>query len=550
MTKMLSQLLPSFKNQVVAVDGSIIEDLSQINNISISSLVFDSRKVNKNSLFFALPGTHTDGNNFIANAILNGANAVVFQGELNDLQKEQIACAIIKRSIENEISDESLKFSPVLIKVENSRYAMAPLSARFFDNPSERLIVIGVTGTEGKSSTVSFIWQLLKACGFKAGFISTVEYSYGDEAIPNPEHQTTPESPIIQNNLNEMLLNGCKFAVIETSSHGLSEKLNRCGNISFDVGIFMNVTLEHLEFHKNFETYRNDKANLFRILDKVNHTKMIAGEKITINSLGIVNLEDESSDFFVNSTKQKVIGFTTKQEEYKIPFLYAKNVESSSKDINFEVESHIDNTNDFFVKANLPGAYNSYNLMASILAVSNVTGISFEEIAQKTENLRPITGRMTEIDEGQDFEVIVDYAHTPSSFKTIFPPIKNRCKGKLIAVFGSAGERDTTKRALQGEIASEFCDFIILTDEDPRGENSMEILKMIYDGVFKQNKIIDENVFLIPNRENAIKKAFEIAQKDDIVLLLGKGHENSIIYKDFVMPYDESSMARKLLKCK
>ena len=580
MTKTLSQLLPSIKNTVTSADGVQILDLQEINKIPISNLVFDSRDVSENSLFFALPGTHTDGNNFIAKAIENGANAVVYQGDFSSEQHQEIAKAIIKRTIDNALSQERTKFAPALIKVEDSRVAMAPLSACFYDNPSERLIVIGVTGTEGKSSTVSFIWQLLRACGEKAGFISTVEYSFGDDAMPNPQHQTTPEAPIIQHHLNQMLENGCKYAVIETSSHGLSAKLNRCGNILFDCGVFMNVTLEHLEFHKNFETYRSDKANLFRALDKHNHIKKIAGTETSINSIGIVNLEDESAKYFIDSTKHKVYGFTTEGKAGKaaaevganavplpeIPknlrFMTAKNIASATYGLTFDVDADGENslypqnfdpvlprTNSHFsVKASLPGAFNAYNLMASIIAVSSVTGFSIEEIAQKIPQLSPIKGRMTVIDEGQDFEVIVDYAHTPSSFETIFPPLKKRCSGRIFALFGSGGERDLTKRPLQGQIAAKFCDIIILTDEDPRGEDSVELLKMIADGAIKEGKIMDENLFITPDRPKAIRQAFSMAKKGDIVLLLGKSHENSIIYKDYVMPYDEISEAKKALQ--
>ena len=580
MTKTLSQLLPSIKNTVTSADGVQILDLQEINKIPISNLVFDSRDVSENSLFFALPGTHTDGNNFIAKAIENGANAVVYQGEFSSEQQQEIAKAIIKRTIDNALSQERTKFAPALIKVEDSRVAMAPLSACFYDNPSERLIVIGVTGTEGKSSTVSFIWQLLRACGEKAGFISTVEYSFGDDAMPNPQHQTTPEAPIIQHHLNQMLENGCKYAVIETSSHGLSAKLNRCGNILFDCGVLMNVTLEHLEFHKNFETYRSDKANLFRALDKHNHIKKIAGTETSINSIGIVNLEDESAKYFIDSTKHKVYGFTTEGKAGKaaaevganavplpeIPknlrFMTAKNIASATYGLTFDVDADGENslypqnfdpvlprTNSHFsVKASLPGAFNAYNLMASIIAVSSVTGFSFEEIAQKIPQLSPIKGRMTVIDEGQDFEVIVDYAHTPSSFETIFPPLKKRCSGRIFALFGSGGERDLTKRPLQGQIAAKFCDIIILTDEDPRGEDSVELLKMIADGAIKEGKIMDENLFITPDRPKAIRQVFSMAKKGDIVLLLGKSHENSIIYKDYVMPYDEISEAKKALQ--
>ena len=580
MTKQLSQILPAFQNTIVAADGSKITDLSEINNIRITNLVFDSREVTKDSLFFALPGTHTDGNNYIEQAILAGANAVVFQGELTASQKQDIAQAIIKRTIDNAISSETPKFAPALINVPDARFAMAPLSASFYDNPSERLIVIGVTGTEGKSSTVSFIWQLLRACGEKAGFISTVEYSFGGDALPNPQHQTTPEAPIIQHHLNEMLENGCKYAVVETSSHGLSTKLNRCGNILFDCGLFMNVTLEHLEFHKNFETYRNDKANLFRALDKHNHIKTIAGTKQKINSIGIVNLEDPSAQYFIDATKQPVYGFTTEGKAGKaaaesgseatplppIPdnlrYMTARNIASATYGLNFDVDADGENAlypdnydpvqprqhSHFDVKASLPGAFNAYNLMAAITAVSSVTGKSFEELAALIPQLTPIKGRMTVIDEGQPFELIVDYAHTPSSFETIFPPLRKRCKGRIFAVFGSGGERDLTKRPLQGQIAARFCDTVILADEDPRGEDPVELLKMIAEGALKEGKIMGENLFIIHDRPQAIRETFKMAAKGDIVLLLGKSHENSIIYKDYTMPYDEISEAKKALK--
>lgn len=580
MTKQLSQILPAFQNTIVAADGSKISDLSEINNIRITNLVFDSREVTKDSLFFALPGTHTDGNNYIEQAILAGANAVVFQGELTASQKQDIAQAIIKRTIDNAISSETPKFAPVLINVSDARVAMAPLSASFYDNPSERLIVIGVTGTEGKSSTVSFIWQLLRACGEKAGFISTVEYSFGGDALPNPQHQTTPEAPIIQHHLNEMLENGCKYAVVETSSHGLSAKLNRCGNILFDCGVFMNVTLEHLEFHKNFETYRSDKANLFRALDKHNHIKNIAGEKQKINSIGIVNLEDPSAQYFIEATKHNVYGFTTEGKAGKaaaesgssatplppIPdnlrYMTARNIASATYGLNFDVDADGENAlypdnydpvqprsrSHFDVKASLPGAFNAYNLMAAITAVSSVTGRSFEDLASLLPQLRPIKGRMTVIDEGQPFELIVDYAHTPSSFETIFPPLRKRCNGRIFALFGSGGERDLTKRPLQGQIAARFCDVVVLADEDPRGEDPVELLKMIAEGAIKEGKVMGENLFIIHDRPQAIRETFKMAQKGDIVLLLGKSHENSIIYKDYTMPYDEIKEAKSALQ--
>lgn len=561
MQKLLSQLLPSCEYNFVAADGITPIDQKEISNIPISNLVFDSREVTKDSLFFALPGIHANGNNYIPQAIEKGANAIVFQDELDHELQLKIAKAITKRQIEATVYEGNVNYFPVLIKVKDSRFAMAPISDYFYDSPSKKLVIIGVTGTEGKSSTVSFIWQLLRLCGKKAGFISTVEYSFGDEAIANPQHQTTPEAPIIQHHLNKMLENGCQYAVIESSSHGLSPKTNRLGNVLFDCGVFMNVTLEHLEFHKTFEQYKKDKANLFRLLDCHDHIKEIAGEKLTIPSFGVVNLEDPSAKYFIDSTKKQVYGFTTQGKAGKaatdkqvdlpeipenINYFEGLNICAEKEGISFDVNIHenADKNETLQLTANLPGAFNAYNIMASIIAVSKLTNLSYQEVASKVKDVAPIKGRMTVIEQNQPFEVIIDYAHTPSSFETIFPPIRKRCKGKMIALFGSGGERDLTKRPLQGKIAASYCDTVILTDEDPRGEDSVELLKMIAVGSQEQGKKLDEDLFIIPDRKKAIRYAFSIAKKDDIILLLGKSHENSIIYKDYVMPYDEISEAQ------
>lgn len=554
MKKNLNEILSESKIEIVSrTDG----------NPEIENLAFDSRDVKENSLFFALPGTHTTGNAFINQAVENGAKAVVYQISENEVLSE----SELNEFVENLAKEKAVAF----IRVKNARQVMAPISAAFYDNPSKKLGIIGVTGTEGKSSTVSFVWQLLRLSGHKAGFISTVQYSLGGDAEANPQHTTTPEAPIIQKYLSEMVENGCEYAVIETSSHGLSPKLNRTGNIDFDCGIFMNVTLEHLEFHKTFEQYRDDKANLFRNLDKCDHEKIILGKKVKVPSFGIVNLEDPSASYFKSATSKPVIGFTTEGKAGKsaaegteakplppipdsIPVLLARNIAAARFGLTFDMsEPNLIDENSkpvhkvIHVKSPLPGAFNAYNLMASIAAVSRLTETDLETVASFATKLEPVKGRMTVIDEGQPFELIVDYAHTPSSFETIFPPIRRRCSGKMIALFGSGGERDTEKRPLQGQIAAKFCDVVILTDEDPRGEDSVELLKMISVGAEKEGMKMNENLFITPDRPAAIRQAFKIAEKNDIVLLLGKAHENSIIYKDHVMKYDEISEAKKAL---
>ena len=566
MKKSLSALLdafsafPNLSYTRVAADGTTADTMQT--NPEITALAFDSRDVTAGTLFFALPGTHTTGNKFIPSALKAGASAVVFQGEFDEATTTAIRDAISERK-------ESVPF----IKVADARFVMAPISAAFYDNPSKKLVVIGVTGTEGKSSTVSFIWQLLRLCGKKAGFISTVQYSLGGEAIANPQHQTTPEAPIIQHHLAEMLEAGCEYAVVESSSHGLSARTNRTGCIDYDCAVFMNVTLEHLEFHKTFEQYRDDKANLFRKLDECDHKKTIGGKQVTVPAFGVVNLEDASAPYFIKATKHPVLGFTTEGKAGKsagetsaeakplppipdgIPYLLARNIASARFGLSFTltepnvVDEHAKpvQTPVIHLKSSLPGAFNAYNIMAALLAVSRLTGTELATLSPLVEKLLPVKGRMTVIDKGQPFELIVDYAHTPSSFETIFPPIRRRCTGKMIALFGSGGERDTEKRPLQGEVAARFCDIVILTDEDPRGEDSVALLTQIAVGAEKAGKVRDKDLFITPDRTKAIRQALALAGKDDIVLLLGKSHENSIIYKDRVMPYDEISEAEKAL---
>ena len=559
----MSSLLDSFEFKALAADGVSALDESLIGATPVAGLAFDSRDVKDNYLFFALPGSHANGNQFIAAAIDAGASVIVYQGDLTREESAQIAKSIVCRTLGN-IGDEKKKLSdlvmPVLLKTPDSRKAMAPISAEFYGNPSKKLIVIGVTGTEGKSSTVSFIWQLLRLSGKKAGFISTVQYSLGGEAIANPVHATTPEAPIIQRELYEMVQNGCEYAVVESSSHGLSESLGRLDKVLFDCGVFMNVTLEHLEFHKTFEKYRDDKANLFRALDKHDHRKIVNNVDLDVLPCGVVNMDDPSAKYFCEATSARVYGFTADQDGSAsqksaapldgVDFVSAKKIDAQENYLEFEIQhgTAFDGLDqNISVRTNCVGAFNAKNIMAAMIAVNKMAGVSMRDLCRAAAKLVPITGRMTKIARGQDFEVIVDYAHTPSSFEEIFPPIRARCKGKIFALFGSGGERDLTKRPLQGQIAAKYCDTIILCDEDPRGEDPRELLEQIAAGALKEGKSMNANLFIVPDRPKAIRFAFGMAKKGDIVLLLGKGHENSIIYKDRAMPYDEIAEAKKAL---
>ncbi|MGP1523290.1 MAG: Mur ligase family protein [Treponema sp.] len=538
----------------------------------IKNIVFDSKKVLQGSLFFALPGLHVHGNDFAGQAIDAGASAVIFEGSL----PESAVKAAEQRGT-------------VLIRVDNSRFAMSPFSAAFYDYSGQKLCIAGVTGTEGKSSTVFFIWQLLHLAGKKAGFISTVQYSLGDDAVDNPEHQTTPEAPIVQEQLYRMVENGCEFAVVESSSHGLSIKTNRLGDVPFDTAAMMNVNHEHLEFHGTYECYKNDKANLFRKMTGHDHVKHIAGTPKTFKPLGIVNAADPAAEDFVKAAAPlcdsasvspvcsvPVAGFVPPKElQNSADFssggtfnvrdgasgahgaalnavnesLYAaglyriENVTEPEQGLSFDLCKK--GSADIHVTAPLSGAFNACNVTAAILLVAQMTEKDVQEIAALARHLNPVRGRMSPIHKGQPFEVLVDYAHTPSSFYTVFPPLRQKTKGRIISLFGSGGERDTQKRPVQGKIASEYSDIVILTDEDPRGEEPMELLEMIAAGCTSLKR--NETLFLIPDRKAAIRKAFSLARPGDAVLLLGKSHENSIIYKDRVMPYDEIKEAETAL---
>jgi UDP-N-acetylmuramoyl-L-alanyl-D-glutamate--2,6-diaminopimelate ligase len=536
----MERLLSEFFTEEIARKTGFIEDHGrEKGDPAITGLEYDSRKIKPGNIYFALPGIHTDGHRFIPDAIKNGAAVIIHQDEISGYQQ-----------------------GVSYFRVKDSRFAMSPLSAAFYDNPSRKLILIGVTGTEGKSTTVYLIYQLLKLAGKKAGFLSTVQYSDGKTENWNPEHQTTPEATAIHRFLAEMVNNGVEYGVIETSSHGLSPRTNRLGDVVFDVAVMTNVTHEHLEFHGTWEQYRDDKANLFRSLDRFDHTKDTHPkkpakkklDKSSPPSFGAVNADDPSAGFFAAATRHKTYTYSTRGNSADLSL----NLISSGVRGNW-YEVLIRETGEIVtIRDQLPGAFNAGNVLASLLAVSGLLSIPIKNLVPLVTQLKPVRGRMTIIQKGQPFDVFVDYAHTPSSFETIFPPLRERLNkpggargGRIISLFGSAGERDTKKRSEQGRIAAQWSDLIFLTDEDPRGENPMDILEEIaqgckaYQGCKKWKE--GKNLYLIPDRPKAIRKAFSLARPGDMVLLLGKGHENSIIYAEKTMAYDEITEAEKAL---
>ncbi|MDA8410149.1 MAG: UDP-N-acetylmuramyl-tripeptide synthetase [Treponema sp.] len=525
--------------------------------VAIEGLAYDSRAVRPGYLFFALPGIHDDGERWIDAAIAAGARAIVHRDRL-----------VARRP---DVS---------YLRVADPRAAMSPLADSFYRSPSRDLTVIGVTGTEGKSTTVYLIWQLLNLAGFKAGFFSTVMSDTGAGEVPNPEHQTTPEAPAVHRMLASMREAGMDFAVVEASSHGLSPRTSRLADVAFDAGVLMNVRHEHLEFHGSWEQYRHDKANLFRALDAATHDKIRLGRRIEVGAFGVACADDPSASYFAAATLRPTLRFSSKGGEADFRAL---EIESDAEGNSFVLECPAEirglagrrgdegsgdartsdaRTSDsrrgdprarFDARIELPGAFNVDNCLAAIATVAGAAGIPVASLVALLPRLRPVLGRMTRVDRGQPFEVIVDYAHTPSSFEAILPPLRHRAKGRLIAVFGSAGERDTAKRPQQGAIAARYADILLLSDEDPRGEEPMAILKEIAAGV-AGGVVASSTVgsagalFLIPDRKIAIRKAFSLAVPGDIVLLLGKGHENSIIYRDGPVPWNEIEEARAALE--
>jgi len=513
--------------------------------ITITGLCYDSRECVQGNIFFALPGIHSDGRNYILDALERGASTILYEGALNF-------------QLQEEMSKSRANAERVFLRVADCRYAMSAVACSFYDNPSDSLCVIGVTGTEGKSTTVWLIYQLLNAAGINAGFFSTVMSDTGDGPHPNPQHQTTPEATAVHQMLAQMRDHGMRYAVVEASSHGLSKRTARLAHVHFDIGVITNVTHEHLEFHGTWEQYRSDKANLFRRLGEMRKPR---ASDLGYTPTGIICSDDSSAEYFAREAQVPCITYSSKGtmadlqaveicNDVKgsqfiiegVESLEARSVQNGYEEKVLSSRSPLLRLNAYI---NLPGKFNVQNVLGAILAASVATGKPWKEFVPFLPRLSPVRGRMQRIFQGQPFEVIIDYAHTPSSFAEILPSVRKNAKDRIICVFGSAGERDRAKRPQQGRIAADNCDIVILADEDPRGESSMSILEEIASGCPELAR--ETRLFLIPDRATAIRKAFSLAHEGDLVLLLGKGHENSIIYSDHIAPYDEERTARAIL---
>lgn len=482
---------------------------------AISSIAYDSRRVTPGCAFFALPGLHVDGHDFIDVALAAGA-VVIF-------------CERLPKKRDRHV---------VYLQVAGTRATMSRVSARFHDHPSRELPVIGVTGTDGKSTTTYLIDQLLTLAGEESGFISTALIKRDLQLEKNPFRQSTPEAPEIHGFLAEMRNNGKRFAVVEATSHGLSEKTSRLRDVQFQVAVFTNITHEHLEFHGTFEQYRSDKANLFRALDRT--VRAVAGDQ-ELGCFGVVNADDPNGYYFREATRRPVLSYAVGAAEADL----------TARDLEPEVAGTAcvvrwrDESRRVFVP--LAGPFNVSNVLAALVAVSRLLERNPLDLLELIPSLRPLPGRMQIVERGLPWVPIVDYAHTPGAFATVLPMVRGYTPGRLIVVFGSAGERDRAKRPMQGELAARHADVVILADEDPRGEDRAAILEEIAAGCerVRPDARRDGTLVLIPDRREAIARALSIAGPGDTLLFLGKGHEASIIYADSVLEWDEATVVRE-----
>ena len=435
----------------------------------------------------------------------------------------------------------------VFHKVEPAGHKLeAVIEEVFYGFPAKNLKVIGVTGTDGKTSTCTLITAMLRHAGFKVAMMTTISVDYGDGIVhSNPTRLTSLGSLQLVRELKKIKAAGAEWLVLETTSHALAQY--RVWGVPYTIGVMTNVGHEHLDYHGTFERYRDAKKMLF---EHVNSNK---------NGLqvGVANADDPSGELFAASVKNPVLYGMKKGD------LRAEDVTLTPSGSRY---SAVIGNEKYRITCHLPGSFNVYNSLAAV-AVGRAVGLTASQIEQGIASLDSVEGRMTRVDEGQDFDVIVDYAHTPEIFEKVFKEVKPLVQGKMIAVFGSAGRRDIEKRAKQGEMAGKYCDEVVVTEEDDRDNDGQEILEQIASGAEKAGKVKEENLFLVHDREDAIAFAFKRAQKGDMVLLLGKGHEKSILsngpkaaeYRDrpqddsdpervIKRDYDEVSVARSILE--
>ncbi len=481
--------------------------------IEVTGVTHDSRAVRPGMLFVAVPGAHIDGHDFVPAAIAAGAPG-----------------AIVERPVAGVAAPQ--------IVVDASRPALASAAAWWYGDPSHELTVVGITGTDGKTTTTYLAVAALEAAGLPTGMIGTIATRVGGRTEDHAVHATTPEAPELQATLRAMADAGDRVAVIETTSHGLA--LDRVASVAYDVAILTNVTHEHLELHGSWEAYRDAKLSLF---DRLRGARTVT-KRHPVPASAIVNLDDPSAGLFVGTARDagaRVITYGTEPAADVRATRIAEDADGLHADV-------VGRSGEGTIDLRLAGRFNIHNALA-IVALGDALGLDPERVRQGLAGLEVIPGRMERVDAGT-FGVVVDFAHSPASLATVLDllaPAAAARGGGLIAVFGSAGERDTAKRPQMGRIAGERARLVIVTDEDPRGEDRDAILDEIARGAEAAGRRRGQDLLLIADRREAIAAAFEAARAGDIVLLAGKGHERSIIGPDGELPWNERAVAEELL---
>lgn len=471
------------------VKGLNVIDVEGDLDVEIRDIAYDSRKSKAGSLFVCIEGFKVDGHKFIPQAFENGTRAFLVQKDVD---------------VPDGVS---------VIKVEDTRYGLASVADIFFDHPSSRFNLVGVTGTKGKTTTTYMIKSILEAYGQKVGLIGTISNRIGDEVLPTD--RTTPESYDLQELFSEMVQKKVKSVVMEVSSHAL--ELHRVSCSEYDIGIFTNLSRDHLDFHKTFENYINAKMKLFSMCKK-----------------GLINIDNEFGRQVVDNAQCEVYTMGIDNEAD----IRAVDIVKHSDSVEFKVVSPWF-TGD--IKVNIPGKFSIYNALSAIGSCA-LMGVPFEYISKGLKGVT-VPGRAEVVDIKKDYTVMIDYAHSPDSLENILTTVKGYAPGRLVCVFGCGGDRDRTKRPVMGEISGKMADFTIVTSDNPRTEDPEVIIKDIEEGIKKTGAAY----ITIVDRREAIKYALENANPKDIILLAGKGHETYIILKDKTIHFDEREVIREIL---
>jgi UDP-N-acetylmuramoyl-L-alanyl-D-glutamate--2,6-diaminopimelate ligase len=484
----------------------------------VGAIRYDSRQVERGDVFVARHGQHADGHDHVLDAIAAGAAAVI---------------------VERPRGDPAV---PELV-VRGAPGSLATAAAWRAGDPSHRLGIVGITGTDGKTTTAYLTRALLEAAGRRTGLLGTTDVIVGGHSLGNAARTSTPEAPELQDHLAAMLAAGDTWAIVESTSHGLAQ--HRVDAVAYDVAVLTNVTSEHLEFHGSLEAYRAAKQRLFELLAVSTENPEKGWGKHAV-----VNADDPQGRIAADtaaSTGARVLRYGVRDARPNDTTLdlTASEVSHGADGLRFQAR-----TPGWTgpVELRLAGRFNVHNALAA-LGVAAALGLDLSESAAALARLDAVPGRMQRIEEGQPFSVIVDYAHTAEALGKVLDELRPSPPGAgLIAVFGSAGERDTTKRAAMGRVAGERCRLVVVTDEDPRGEDRMAILKAIAVGAEAAGRRRGDDLLVIPDRAEAITEAMRRARPGDVVLLAGKGHERTIETATGDIPWDEAGAAREALR--